>query len=215
MSQLTLSISLPAVFSEDNFHVADCNREAHQWAARWPDWPGNALLLYGPSGAGKSHLGQLWAARAKAQRFSTRETSLLSPDTMRGNWLVEDIENVSDARALLHLINFSGENKTSLLLTANAPPKRLPFTLPDLTSRLLALTAIGISSPDEATIAAVLRKQFADRQLKVEDEIIAYLLPRMERTYAGAAIIVDTLDTEALAEQRNLTVPFVKRVLGY
>jgi chromosomal replication initiation ATPase DnaA len=211
MSQFTLPISLPPVFSEDNFFVAGCNQEAHRWIMRWPDWKTHALIIYSPTGAGKSHLGHIWAERANAKTT----TLPLAPETVRGNLLIEDIEKITDEQALFHLLNLAKENKYSLLLTSNVAPNRLPFELPDLTSRLLALPAIGIGAPDDMLLAAVLHKQFADRQLKVEDGVIAFLLPRIERSFTQAVKIVDILDKKALAEQRNLTVPFVKRVLGY
>lgn len=214
MQQRVFSLALPPVFSEANFYAAACNREAQQWVMRWPDWPAHALLLYGPKGAGKSHLAHLWAARTKAQVFSCGGNAALSPEAMRGNWLVEDIHLLTDEKTLLHLLNISREQKTSLLLTSAVPPAQLPFKLPDLTSRLLALPATGIEMPDEETLAAVLRKQFADRQLKVEEDVIAFILPRMERSFAGLSALVDALDQQSLAEQRNLTIPFVKRVMG-
>lgn len=211
MSQFTLPISLPPVFSESNFVVADCNRNAYEWVMRWPEWNAHALIVYGPAGSGKSHLGHIWAERASAKIAEAP----LKPETMRGNWLIEDVDKLRDERALFHLLNLARENKTFLLLSANVAPKRLPFTLPDLTSRLLALPAVGIDAPDDALLAAVLRKQFSDRQLKVEDEVIAYLLPRIERSFTRVAELVEKIDAAGLAAKRGLTVPFIKRTLGY
>lgn len=211
MPQYTLPISLPPVYSEDNFFVSACNRDAHDWAMRWPDWPAPSLFLYGPVGAGKTHLGQLWAARASAVTTHTIPT----PESIRGNYLLEDIDRLNDERALFHLLNLIKETGHFLLLTSTVSPSQLPFTLPDLTSRLRALPAIGIAEPDDEVLAAVLRKQFADRQLKVEDDVIMYMLPRMERSFTAATNLVETLDATSLAEQRNITVPFLKRTLGY
>jgi chromosomal replication initiation ATPase DnaA len=59
-----------------------------------------------------------------------------------------------------------------------------------------------------------MRKQFSDRQIKVPPEAIAYLLKRMERSFAGVRKLVSQLDEESLSEQRSLTVPFLKRILG-
>lgn len=211
MSQYALSLSLPPVFSEANFYVSDCNREAHGWVMRWPDWPANALLLYGPSGAGKTHLGHVWAARARAAVCETAPPA----DNISGPALVEDIHGAKNERQLLHALNYAAEKRHSLLLTSLLPPAQLPFTLPDLTSRLKALPAVGIAAPDDGALSAALRKQFADRQLKVEDDAIAFLLPRMERSFSGAADMVSRIDTAALAEKRNPTIPFLKRALGY
>lgn len=206
MSQYALSLSLPPVFSADNFLVSGCNQEAWQWIERWPDWPA-PLLLHGPAGSGKSHLGHIWAAKASA-RLADLTTS---PEA--GNWLLEDIERATDQRQLLHWLNYVREQGGNLLLTANAPAKQLPFTLPDLTSRLLALPQAGLDQPDDAVLTAAIAKQFADRQLKVETGVIAYLLPRMERSLAQAKLLVETLDAAALAEGRTVTIPFVKRTL--
>lgn len=211
MSQFALPLTLSPVFSKDNFYVSGCNRDAHQWIMRWPDWPAQALLLYGPSGAGKTHLGHIWAARADAARFET----LPSPDALCGHALIENIDRLPDERKLLHLLNYAKEQRHALLLTASLPPAQLPFTLPDLTSRLKALPSAAIAAPDDEALTAVLRKQFADRQLKVGDDVIAFLLPRIERSFTALSGIVEKLDSQALAEQRNLTIPFIKRALGY
>ena len=211
MPQYALPLSLPPVFSEDNFLLSDCNREAHRFVSAWPEWGASALLLYGPAGSGKTHLGRIWAARADASLHDT----LPAPDALRGNALIENIDRAADQALLFHLLNYSKERGQCLLLTSRSAPSQLPFTLPDLTSRLLALPAASIHAPDDEALAAAIRKQFADRQLKVEDEVIAYILARMERSFAYAAETVETLDRAALSERRAVTVPFLKRVMGW
>jgi len=205
MPQFTLPLTLPAVFSADNFFVSDANREAWQWINAWPEWPAHALILYGPPGCGKSHLATIWATKSHA----TRDPN----PAARGPRLIENIERLTDERALLHLFNATRENKDALLLTSSVAPAQLPFTLPDLTSRLLGLPHAAIAQPDDELLAAVLRKQFTDRQMKVEDGVIAYIVPRMERSLGEAKELVETLDKAALAERKNITIPFVKNLL--
>ena len=62
-------------------------------------------------------------------------------------------------------------------------------------------------------IAALLVKLFADRQLAVDDDLVGWLLPRMERSFAAAAACVDRLDRAALAHHRRITIPFAREVL--
>ncbi len=211
MSQYALTLQLPPVFSESSFYVSTCNRDAHAWIARWPDWPSSALLLHGPGGAGKTHLGHIWAAHTNAEVYD----ALPVPDALQTHALIENIERIGDERQFLHLINYSRERKFSLLLTSALPSSELPFTLPDLTSRLKALSSVGITAPDDEVLSAALRKQFSDRQLKVDEDVILFLLPRIDRSFACVAEIVDALDRKALAEHRRLTIPFVKQTLGY
>ena len=100
-------------------------------------------------------------------------------------------------------------------MTSSLVPSTLTFTLPDLTSRLRGCQLATINPPDDVLIAAVMRKQFADRQLLIDDEVISYLTARTQRTLADVKTLVETLDKNALAEQRNITIPFVKRTLDY
>jgi DnaA regulatory inactivator Hda len=211
MTQYTLSLPLPTLFSEDNFIVSDCNKEAWQWIQTWPS---HALLLYGPSGCGKSHLGYIWAQRTSA--LTTPANVLDQIDLSKvamGNWLIEDIEELHNERTLLHMYNAIKEQGGNLLITSALPAAQLPFTLPDLTSRLLALPSANIQQPDDAVLAGAMRKQFTDRQMKVDDEVIDYILPRIERSFKKIQELVEYIDRSALAAHKNITIPFVKRML--
>ena len=53
--------------------------------------------------------------------------------------------------------------------------------------------------------ARCLVKLFADRQLAVDESLIAYLVTRMERSFAAARAAVAALDREALRQQRPVT----------
>ena len=213
MSQLPLSLNLPPVYSEDNFFVSECNREAYRWIMAWPRWPGHALLIYGPKGSGKTHLGELWAQKAKARTWPSSSLDTLEASGLPAPWLVENIERTRDERQLLYLFNITREQGQSLLMTAAVAPSHLPFTLPDLTSRLLASPSVHILQPDDAVLMGAMRKQFADRQVKVGDDVIAYALPRMERSLEKVRELVEYIDQSALAEQKNITVAFIRKLL--
>jgi chromosomal replication initiation ATPase DnaA len=73
-----------------------------------------------------------------------------------------------------------------------------------------------LEAPDDALLEALLVKLFADRQLAVGEELLRYLLARMERSFAAARALVAALDRAALAEGRAVTIPLARRVLeGY
>ena len=85
--------------------------------------------------------------------------------------------------------------------------------MPDLASRLGAVSAIAVAQPDDELMAAVLAKLFADRQLAVDRRVIDYIAMRMERSFASARQLVDSLDREALARQRRVTRPLAAELL--
>ncbi len=56
-----------------------------------------------------------------------------------------------------------------------------------------------LEPPDDALLAAVLVKLFADRGVGVGPELIRYLLARMDRSFEAAERLVARLDRAALA----------------
>ena len=72
-----------------------------------------------------------------------------------------------------------------------------------------------IEPPDDELLAAVLAKQFSDRQITVPPRVIGYLAARMERSFAEAARLVGLLDALALADGRPVTIPLARRALRH
>ncbi|NBO18842.1 MAG: hypothetical protein EBV03_06385 [Proteobacteria bacterium] len=213
VTQYPLPLAHAPRYTAENFIRSGCNETAWQWVHAWPDWPSKALLLHGPAGCGKTHLAQLWLARAGAQEASGDALPETPPAAAGAHWLIEDIERGSDERRLFHWLNYVREQGGTLLLTSRLPAAALPFTLKDVSSRLLALPAAEIQPPDDAVLEGVLRKQAIDRQLALSEEVIAYLLPRMERSLAAAGQLLARIDTASLAQQRRVTVPLVRQLL--
>jgi chromosomal replication initiation ATPase DnaA len=75
------------------------------------------------------------------------------------------------------------------------------------------LPAVAVRPPDDALIEAVIVKQFADRQVRVAPDVIAYLVPRLERSLAAVRVVISGLDEAALAAQRPITIPLARDVL--
>lgn len=213
-SQLGLGLVLPPSLAEADFLEAAENAEALAWLRRWPDWPGNALLLHGPPGCGKTHLAHVWAARAGARIVVGAGVTVAGvADLAAAALAVDDADGIVDPAALLHLVNLQRERGYSLLLTASHSAARWPGDLADLTSRLRAMPAAELREPGDDLLAAVMLKLFADRQLPVAAEVIAYLLPRIERSFAAARQWVARIDAAAIAAQRPITLALVRQVL--
>jgi chromosomal replication initiation ATPase DnaA len=216
MTQLGLDLGHRPALGRTDFLVAPSNAEAVAWLDRWPDWPAPALALWGPAGSGKSHLAHVFAARAGAALLepaslaTERVPSLLAGAPAA---VVDDAERAA-AEPLLHLYNLLAERQGHLLIVSRDPPARWPIALADLRSRLVAAPAVAVAAPDEALIGALLVKLFADRQLAVGEEVLAYLSLHLERSFAAVQRAVALLDAAALAEHRRITVPLARRVLA-
>lgn len=218
--QLTLDLPPRHALGREDFFVSEANAAALAGLDGWRDWPAARMLLIGPEGAGKTHLAHVWAAGTGARLLPA--TALPRMDLPRVATaravVVEDAELLAgDARAeeaLFHLYNLMGEARAALLVTAARPVPDWGLTLPDLQSRIQAMAQLSLAPPDDALLAALLVKLFADRQIAVGPALIPYLVSRMERSFAAARDLVGRLDREALSTGGGITLALAKRVLG-
>ena len=123
------------------------------------------------------------------------------------------IGNVENEKGLFHLYNLFKEEKRSILMTLVEPPVRRSFALPDLASRLRAAPAVAIREPDDVLLGSILVKLFNDRQLRVSQEVVSYILSHMERSFEEARRIVEDLDHLALIEKKSVSIPLIKEII--
>ena len=206
--QLALALGHEESFAREDFLAGAQNAAALALIERWPEWPARTMLLVGPEGSGKSHLAAIWAARSGARTIAAGELDEagVPASLAAGALIVEDLATWHlEERALFHLLNLAREQGANLLFTARTLPAAWPVKLPDLVSRLREIPVVTLEPPDDALLRAVLVKLFADRQLAVDESLIAYLVTRMERSFAAARAAVAALDREALRQQRPVT----------
>jgi len=214
--QLPLDLGHQPALRRDAFWVSPSNEAAIGWIDFWPAWPAPAVILEGPPGSGKTHLAGVWRLRSDAGEIAGADLDIVAagrlPEAHRA--LVVEEAEAAPERALLHLYNAMAERHGHLLLTASRPPQQWQVQLADLRSRLLALPVASIRPPDDALLRAVLSKLFADRQLAVPEEVVDFLLPRMERSFEAAGRLAGLIDAASLAARRPVTLPLARRVLA-
>lgn len=217
--QLAFELPLRPALGREDFFVSAANAAALAALEGWQTWPGGKTLLIGPPGAGKTHLAHVWAAMAGAPICAalTLEHDSLPLLAQKGAVTVEDCHLLGQSRpaqeALFHLHNLLASGNGALLMTAQTPPRDWGLSLADLQSRAQAAPIARLEPPDDALLAAVLIKLFADRQLVVGPTLISYLVARMDRSFEAAQSLVAQLDAEALARGAAITRSLAARVL--
>lgn len=218
-AQVPLPLSLPQSHSRADFVIAPCNAQALALITH-SALPAGKLVLSGPEGSGKTHLLQIWAHESSAQLITgTMLAQVDIPRLAAHNCVaIDDADHLCAAgqgaeTALFHLHNMLTETGGQMVLTARSPVRDWGLTLPDLQSRLQAAAHIGLGAPDDTLLAAVLAKHFADRQVRVPDNLIPFLLARITRSLAAAQQVAILLDTEALARGKPITRTLATDVL--
>ncbi len=181
----------------------------------WPGWSANAVALYGPSGSGKTHLVHAWAQKADAEvvdaaLLDDRKLHALDPSRPLAIENADLAPAAARDSALFALLNGAG----TLVLTGREHPRDWPVLLPDLASRLKALLAFALWQPDDSLLEGLAKKLFADRQLKVPDQVVARMVQSLERSPAAIRDFVARADASALAEKRPITVALIRDLLG-
>lgn len=230
MRQLPLAVKLRDHAAFANFEAAGAP-EAFEHLQRVAAGEAGVVWLHGPAGAGKSHLLQAVcaaAAPARAGYFPLQDLPQGAsgrPDAAAlEGWQMLDVVCVDDVqvavgdaaleRALFTLYRELDERRGRLVVAAAVPPATLPWTLRDIGSRFAAASVYRLHELDDEAQARALTRRAQLRGLELPEETIRYLQRRFPRDMRSLCALLDTLDEASLAEQRRITVPFIRTVLG-
>lgn len=219
--QIPLDLGSRTAYQRSDFHIGKSNADAVGWIDRWPNWAAPILILQGPAASGKSHLAAVWRDMSGAQNIAADQLTKIEAEDLFhiGEHLVLDgldpwLGDRGAETTLFHLYNMLKEEQKTMMITMRMAPSYADFILPDLASRFRAAPAVSIHAPDDMLLASVLIKLFSDRQLAVNNDVISYILPRMERSFAVAKEIVERADRKALSQKRGISVPLMRIVLA-
>lgn len=224
MRQLPLGVQLGVSLRFDTF-VPGANAAAVEALRRLADGASRApVWVYGPPGSGRSHLLQALCAEAgraghPAAYLPLAQLRADGPQLLDGFEqlalvALDDLDavagNAAFESALFTLYNGLAEQQARLAIAAAASPAATAIRLPDLASRLAASEVHRIDPLAEPLQPDALRRRAERRGLELPDETLAFLTRRAPRDFATLCRMLDALDTESLAAQRRLTVPFVR-----
>ena len=215
--------------TRDNFIIADCNRDAFDILQKYPDWPAPFLAIYGEAKSGKSHLIKAWwqdnynAITLHQCRFSELamldnnlpdDTLIWLDDDRADDTMLTKASKESHEEALFHLYNrIMLKQQKGLIITSITPPTKWRISLPDLASRLKSVPHVQLGMPNDALLAQLFRKLCNDRQIKLDDKIIDYLLVRMERSFTACYDLCDRLNQHSLTRKGKITLTIAKQCL--
>jgi chromosomal replication initiator protein len=214
-------------YSFDSFVACDGNAAALQFARRIadPSDAENLLYLHGPAGSGKTHLLQsiarsLCPAAAETACYLTcRETfsalELAARFHGASALVVDDLHLLPDEAALRaalwQLFNDFYSSGRKVALAGLLPPRELPHLDDHLVSRLLWGLVARVDATDDHSRRMILKKIADDRQVRVPDDVVDYILMTTSREVGALIAAFEALFRLSMAEQRRITLPLARQ----
>ena len=185
------------------------------------------VFVFGANGSGKSHL--LQAACHEANRAGLTASYLpLAEMPGMGAGVLEGLEYVDLVciddlqmavgdeaweRGLFNLVNASRAAGNRIAFAAVDAPAMLKVSLPDLASRLAWGAVFRLLPLQDDDKLVVLRHRAERRGFELPEEVGRYLLRNCPRDLGSLLNLLDRIEHATLAEQRRVTVPFIKQLL--
>ena len=183
-SQIALPL-IPAGTGQPASIVAGTGNRAVAEALGAPEtWPFRTAILHGPPRSGKSLFARWFANR-------------------HAGGVIDGVEALEETE-VFNRWNRAQEDGFPLLLVVDG--ERWDITLPDLRSRMGAALQLEIGPPDDALASDLMLSHAAQRGLALGEGAPAYLVPRMERSYAAIEKIVSEIDRLSLERQVPATL---------
>lgn len=189
---------------------------------------GEAIIyLYGPRGTGKSHLLQASCHVAQARTLYLPLAQLREyppSDVLQGveqldRLCLDDVHAVlGDADwelALFNLYNNARQRGCRLVVAGDAAPRALAVSLADLRSRLSWGIVYQLVEGDDKDKSAILQFRALRRGMSLPPAVADFIVSRAPRAMGELLAVLDQLDGASLAQQRALSIPFVKQVFGW
>ncbi|MDQ7050534.1 MAG: DnaA regulatory inactivator Hda [Enterobacterales bacterium] len=227
MLQLSLDVQLDASAQFQTFYAGQ-NQQAVSRLMNLDLTQPEFLYIWGASACGKTHLAQSLCKQVSEKGLAVAYLPLdypaLEPEVLQGlestDLVCLDAIDVVAANpaweeAIFHLFNLLKSANKSLVIFGCNTPKASHFILADLESRLNAMEVYRIKPLLEAEKPEFLKQCGIDRGLELSDEVIGYILLRANREVGDLTQLIQRLDKESLAHQRKITIPFIKKQLGW
>jgi len=232
-TQFNLNLKLAEQRRFDNFLLQDRNNamalSVLETFCEFSPQAEQILVLWGEHGAGLTHLLEAVSFHAQQNCFSVSYFDLASHyqrdpaivlDGADDNLLIclDNIDVIAGIEAwehaIFHLFNNMRDRGHKLLMASHTQPVIMAILLADLQSRLLGCVSFEVNALGDEHKQRLLMQRAHETGLDMPTEVARFIIQRAPRHIHTLFNLLEELDGASLREQRKLTIPFVKSVLG-
>ena len=216
MTQLIFKFPFKTNYFEEDFYVSESNFEAYKLIESWPKWSSRFINIFGPSGCGKTHLANIF--RKKISSFLINASDLnnnsLSDIKVKECLIVDGYKKNVDEKLFYSVLNQSYLSNQYIIINSLQPIQSLRVNLNDLKSRFSSFVNIGIDLPTDELIKVIISKNFSDKQVKIESNLLEYIIKNIDRSYEAIFDLIDKLDDSSLSTGKSININLIKKALN-
>ena len=181
----------------------------------------NLIFLVGATSSGKTHLcsstyeeskrNKLYYTAEnihKLKRENIEDLELLILDDFHIIINNHDLEDM-----LFYIINDLIIRKKSIFLTSSIPVNEINFKLKDLKTRVCSDQILEIKELDDSEKINLLHKIAKNRGWILPDKVSKFILNHFDRDLYFLCNVIKSIDERSLSEKKNITIPFIKKII--
>lgn len=229
MQQQILDLCVPPHYDFETFIPCNNTLTALEFARRCAD-PADSeklLYLYGPGGSGKTHLLNAMGRQVAGPDYRVFSCVDMQPENA-GQLLEEmsdlpvllldDLDRLPDSASLRSMLweafNRQYIARRPLALAGRPAPRELHNLDDHLTSRLLWGLVASLELSDDRARQMLIGKLAHDRQIRMPEEVAAWLLTVLPRDAEALVTASDELYRAALATGRRITLKLARELFS-
>ena len=215
INQLLFDFKFNKNYLDHDYYLSSSNKEAYNSINCWPKWIKKTINLYGEKFSGKSHLASIFEKKTSCLKVFSEEFSDKTIQNFKTKeaLIIEDLEENFPEHLLYTVLNIIEQENKYLLITSLKSLNKFNFKLPDLISRIRNCLTIGIKTPDDNLIYALLIKYLSDRQINIDKKLIEFIIKRIDRSYEKIFFFIHKIDKLSLKKGKSIDLATIKEAL--
>ena len=216
VDQKLLDFAVNESFNENDYYVSSSNYFAKNIIQTWPKWEKKIINITGEKYCGKTHLSTIFKIKSNALYLYSNKINNNSIKRIKlyNSIIIEDLDESFDEKLLYSIFNLVEQDNKYLLISSIKPIDTMKFKLPDLVSRLKNCIIAKIEQPDDDLIYAIILKSFSDRQIKLDNKIIDYIIKRIARSYSKMQEFIYKIDELSLKKKKSINFKIIKEIIN-
>ena len=216
VDQKLLNFGINESFDENDYYLSKSNFFAKNIIDTWPKWGKKIVNLTGEKYSGKTHLANIFKSKSNALYLNSNNinNNTIKQIKLSDSIIIEDLDESFKEKLLYSIFNIVEQDNKYLLISSIMPIDSMKFLLPDLVSRLKNCIIAKIEQPDDDLIYAIILKSFSDRQIKLDNKIIDYIIKRIARSYGKMHEFIYKIDELSLKKKKSINFKIIKEIIN-